>query len=183
MTKAARAQLVKSVLTSTVFNLPKWLVKKINKIRRNLFWKGEEGDGNKGGACLIKWDITCMPKELGGLGFHDLKCFGRALRQSWLWYQWNDDSKPWQGLALPCDEKDKALFRASTLITLGNGKKALFWQDNWLQGKAPSNIAPLLYNLAHFKNRTVEKELQNNKWIQGVRCILTRDELLQFVEL
>jgi hypothetical protein len=68
-------------------------------------------------------------------------------------------------------------------FTLGNGKKTLFWQDNWLHDKVPRDIAPLLYNLAHFKNRTVEKELQNNKWIQGVRCISTREELLQFIEL
>jgi hypothetical protein len=43
MTKEARAQLVKSVLTSiltyhaTVFPLPKWLIKKIDKFRRNFF--------------------------------------------------------------------------------------------------------------------------------------------------
>jgi hypothetical protein len=43
MSKAARAQLVKSVLTSlvtynaTIFPLPKWLVKKIDKLRRNFF--------------------------------------------------------------------------------------------------------------------------------------------------
>jgi hypothetical protein len=41
MSKVARAQLVKSVLTSivtyhiTVFPLPKWLIKKIDKLRRN----------------------------------------------------------------------------------------------------------------------------------------------------
>jgi hypothetical protein len=43
MTKATRAQLIKSVLSSvvtyhvTVFNLPKWLSKKINKLRRIFF--------------------------------------------------------------------------------------------------------------------------------------------------
>jgi hypothetical protein len=48
MTKVARAQLVKSVLTSTVtyhttvFNLQKWHIKKINKIRRNFFRKGKK---------------------------------------------------------------------------------------------------------------------------------------------
>jgi hypothetical protein len=75
------------------------------------------------------------------------------------------------------------LFRASTDITIGDGKKALFWQDNWLQGKAPRDIAPLLYKLAHFKNRKVEKALQNKNWVQGVRRISTREELIQFVEL
>jgi hypothetical protein len=32
-------------------------------------------------ACLVKWDTACRPKDLEGLGIHDLKCFGRALRQ------------------------------------------------------------------------------------------------------
>jgi hypothetical protein len=86
MKKAAKAQLIKLVLTSvvtyhaTVFNLPKWLIKKIDKLRRNFFWKGEEGEGNKGGAFLVKQDEACRPKDLGDLGIHDLKHFGRALR-------------------------------------------------------------------------------------------------------
>jgi hypothetical protein len=100
MNKSARAQLVKSVLTiivtyhATVFPLPKWLIKKIDKLRRNFFWKGVEGEGNKGGICLVKWDMVCRPKELGGLDIHDLNHFGRALRQRWCWYQWTDDERP-----------------------------------------------------------------------------------------
>jgi hypothetical protein len=92
MTKATRVQVVKSMLTSvityhdTIFNLPKWLIKKIDKLKRNFFWKGDEGEGNKGGACLVKWGVVCKPKELGGLGIHDLKHFGIALRQRWFWY-------------------------------------------------------------------------------------------------
>jgi hypothetical protein len=78
---------------------------------------------------------------------------------------WNDDSKSWQGLALPCDEQDKTLFQASTEISTGNGKKASFWHDNWLQGKSSKDISPLLFKLAHFKKRTVEKELLNSNWI------------------
>jgi hypothetical protein len=43
MTKAARAQLIKSVLTSvviyhaTVFTLSKWLIMKTERLRRNFF--------------------------------------------------------------------------------------------------------------------------------------------------
>jgi hypothetical protein len=56
MTKAAIAQLVNSVLTTvvTILPLPKWLIKKIDKIRRNFFWKGEDGQRNKGRICLVK---------------------------------------------------------------------------------------------------------------------------------
>jgi hypothetical protein len=140
MSKAARAQLVKSVLTpvvtyhATVFDLPKWLIKKIDKLRRNFFWKGEDTQGNKGSACLVKWDVVYRPKEQGGLGIHNLSRFGRALQQRWLWYHGTDDNKPWQGMAIPCDDADLALFQASTCIRVGNGKKAMFWHDKWLQG-------------------------------------------------
>jgi hypothetical protein len=190
MSMAARAQLVKSVLTSvvtyhaTVFNLPKWLIKKIDKFRRKLFWKGEDSEGNKGGACLVKWDIACRPKDLGGLGFHNLKCFGRALHQRWFWYHWADDTKPWQGMHLPCDDQDLALFQASTEIKIGDGVKALFWHDRWLEGgNAPKDLAPHLFKLAHLKNRTVTKELKNNNWIQAVHRISTTEELLEFINL
>jgi hypothetical protein len=56
MLKATRAQLVKSVITSvvtyhaTVFDLPKWLIKKVDKLRRNFFWKGEDSEGNSEGV-------------------------------------------------------------------------------------------------------------------------------------
>jgi hypothetical protein len=46
-----------------------------------LFWKGKEEEGNRGGIYLVKWDFVCRLKELGGLGFHDLSHFGRALCQ------------------------------------------------------------------------------------------------------
>jgi hypothetical protein len=85
MSKAARAQLVKSVLMAIVtyhvmvFNLLKWLIKRIDKLRRNFYWKGEDAQGHKGRACLVKWGVVCRPKDLGDLGIHELNCFGRVL--------------------------------------------------------------------------------------------------------
>jgi hypothetical protein len=120
------------------------------------------------GACLVKWEIACRPKELGGLRIHNLKRFGRALRQRWFWYYWTDNIKPWKGMSLPCDDQDMSLFQVSTIIKLGDGKKAKFWQDKWLDGDTPKDITPHLFALAHFKQRTVEKELQNKNWIRAV---------------
>jgi hypothetical protein len=189
MTKAVRAQLVKSVLTSimtyhaTVFPLPKWLIKKIHKLRRNFFWKGEEGEGNRDGICLVKWDLVYRPKELGGLDFHDLVHFGRALHHRWLWYHWMDDERSWQGMALPCDEDDQALFQASPEIKLGNGRNAIFWHNKWLNSLVLKNIAPSLYRKAHFKKRTVVKELLNNSWMLPARHNSSMQEFLEFIEM
>jgi hypothetical protein len=116
MSKATRGQLVKLVLTAimtyhaTIILLPKWLVKKIDKLRRNFFRKGDESERNKGGPCLVKWDIVCRPKAMGGLGFHNLNRFRRALHQRWCWYHWTDDERPWHGYSITCDDADQALF-------------------------------------------------------------------------
>jgi hypothetical protein len=64
---------------------------------------------------------------------------------------------PMEGMTIPCDEHEVSLFQASTSIKLGNRKKTLFWQDRWLQGEAPKDIAPKLYKLTYFKKRMVEK--------------------------
>jgi hypothetical protein len=61
-----------------------------------------------------------------GLGVLDLELFGRALCLRWLWYQWVEPERPWVGTEVPCSEKDKQFFRASTSVIVGNGVKASF---------------------------------------------------------
>ena len=100
-------------------------------------------------------------KKLGGLGVLDLDRFSRALRLRWLWFEWKDPDRPWVGGNLPVNEVDRQLFRASTIVTVGNGKTAKFWEASWLQGKAPRDIAPRLYKLAWRKHLTVKEQLEN----------------------
>jgi hypothetical protein len=59
------------------------------------------------------------PKRLGGLGVLDLERFSRALHLRWLWFWWADPDRPLVGLEAPCNEEDKQLFRASTVVTVG----------------------------------------------------------------
>ncbi|KAJ1275856.1 hypothetical protein BS78_05G167800 [Paspalum vaginatum] len=120
-----------------------------------------------GGHCLVKWTKAARPKNLGGLGILDLERFSRALRLRWLWFQWTDQSKPWASTP-PCDSTDAALFRASTVITIGNGLSTQFWHDSWLLGKAPMDIAPSLYPLAWRKNKKVHEELVDLNWTRGL---------------
>lgn len=71
---AGRVQLVNSVLIhihsywSTIFILPKVVLKKVIAICRNYIWDGKVHT-NK--VPLVAWDIVCRPKHKVGLGVRD----------------------------------------------------------------------------------------------------------------
>ena len=138
MARSGRLTLVTSVLTAimtyflTVFDPPKWLIKKIERIRRNFLWCGE--DIASGAKCLVNWKQVCSPKQYGGMGVKDLALFSKALRLRWLWLNWQDPDRPWHGLPLPINLEDMPLFQACTSIQVGNGKKPCF-------GKTPGTLA------------------------------------------
>lgn len=50
----------------SVFKMPKWVVKELDKIRRDFLWHGVHMDTKK--IHLENWSIVCTPKKLGGLG-------------------------------------------------------------------------------------------------------------------
>ncbi|RCV20137.1 hypothetical protein SETIT_4G032100v2 [Setaria italica] len=87
------------------------------------------------------------------------------------------------GTAIPCDKIDRQLFRVSTMVCVGNGTKAKFWQSSWLAGKAPMDFAPNLYKLAWRKQRTVQEELTNHNWTRGLWRMTTVQEMSEFVVL
>ncbi|WVZ83331.1 hypothetical protein U9M48_030492 [Paspalum notatum var. saurae] len=189
LSKAGRETLVKTVLSSqpiyhlTVFLAQKWLIKKIDRIRRSFLWKGTEPEGCNGGHCLVKWPVVCLPKSKGGLGVSDLERFARALRLRWLWFKWKENERAWSRLEVPCDKTDKALFNASTIVTIADGKRAEFWHSSWLNGVSASSIAPKLFEKSKRKNITVYKATQNNAWIRHVLPINTESEIKEYVEL
>jgi hypothetical protein len=55
------------------------------------------------------------------------------------------------------DKINMALFFASTVIVVGDGKNTPFWEARWLNGVLPPN----LFAQARYKKRMVHKELQN----------------------
>jgi hypothetical protein len=135
----ARLLLVKHVLTAmTIFQLlvidpPIWLVKAIDRLRRGFLWNNDEIA--QGGKCLVSWASVCRPIEFGGLGNLDLL----ALRVRWLWQQWTETEKSWQGLPIAVDSRAGALFNAAVQFFLGNGLWISFWHDPWFEGRS---IAP-----------------------------------------
>lgn len=187
LNRAGRLKLVNSVLSSlptyflTIFPIKKRTIKKMDRIRGSFFWKGSENAN--GEHCLMRWTQVRKPKQLGGLGVLDFERFIRALRLRWLWLQWMERNRLWVGFDVPCDENDKQLFRDSTLVMVGDGKTASFWESPWLDGKAPRDIAPHLFLLAWRKKNTVAEDLHNQNWTRGLWRMSTAEEMAELVVL
>ena len=190
LTKAGRAVLIKSTLsaipthTALAINLSPWVIKCIDNCRRNFLWKGN-GDA-KGGYCLLAWPRVCRPLELGGLGIIDLQKFGYALRMRWLWLRRTDDQRPWLELPDKVEHIVEAMFQASIFVELGDGRKALFWSDRWLQGKSLLDLAPCLCNAVATRvkqQRTVAEALHNDQWIADISGALTVQVLLEYLQI
>ena len=155
MNRAGCSALVKSVLTAmpihllTALKADKATLRAFDKIRRGMLWACKTSVS--GGKCKVNWSRVCRPKVLGGLGILDLEKFARALRLRWLWQEWTAPDKPWVGLDTPNDDIDRRLFNAATEVTIGDGKKARFWSSSWLNGQAPSSIAPCIFEVSKRK--------------------------------
>jgi hypothetical protein len=86
---AGRLQLVQSVLFSiqvywsSMFILPKAMVKKVESTLHSFLWKGSEL--GKGGA-RVTWSSVCLLNEEGGLGIKSVECWNQAAMIKHLWY-------------------------------------------------------------------------------------------------
>jgi hypothetical protein len=104
LSKTGCLTLVNSVLSSIViyhmsmFQLSKWAIRRIDKIRCNYLWRGTEEA--RGGHCMVSGRRVQRPKALGGLGVLDLMKFNRALRLRWQWQQRTAPEKPCSSIPL-----------------------------------------------------------------------------------
>jgi hypothetical protein len=51
------------------FEIPRGVLQKLDHYRSRFFWQGEE---HKKKYRLAKWTVLCTPKDVGGLGIHNL---------------------------------------------------------------------------------------------------------------
>ena len=84
------------------------------------------------------------------------------------------------------DSDSAAVFDSLVQITVGNGKKVLFWKDRWINGRAAKDFAPLVVqsvNTRRKNSRTVEAGMLNNRWCLDIPTDLCHLGMLQCVRL
>ena len=64
---------------------------------------------------------------------------------------------------------DRDLFAGATKVNIGNGMKAKFWEDAWLHGSRPKDVAPLIYEISKKKMCLVAKALDGKPDSQPFR--------------
>jgi hypothetical protein len=85
---AGRITLAKSVISTIPYyhmqyaKIPKTICDEIDKIQRGFIW-GDSDQGRK--AHLISWDVCCLPKVDGGLGFRQTHKMNEAFLMKILW--------------------------------------------------------------------------------------------------
>ena len=127
-----------------------------------------------GARCLVAWEQTCLPKELGGLGIKNLQILNQCLLLKHLhrlhhpgesaWAKWvssridiaslesNCAGAHWKNLQdlLP-------IYRAITTTIVGNGIRTSFWFDHWLPVGQLSEALPSLFSHTNDQNASVAK--------------------------
>ncbi|XP_071677132.1 uncharacterized protein [Lolium perenne] len=81
---------------------------------------------------------------------------------------------------------ERDIFFASTVMVVGDGSLALFWEDRWLDGKSVGEVAPDLLALIPRrprKRRIVEQVLTERSWITDNVGAVSPLALWQYVKL
>ncbi|XP_028089909.1 uncharacterized protein LOC114290215 [Camellia sinensis] len=154
---AGRSQLIQSILFSmqvnwsSLFILPKKVIREIESILRAFLWSGSE---LKTHSAMIAWDSVCVPKNEGGLGFKSLGIWNRAAIAKHVWFLFSGGEKSmWCQWVKSYLLKGKSFWRVkippdpswvwrkllslrdwlSPLINhqVGCGDSTFLWYDNW----------------------------------------------------
>jgi hypothetical protein len=121
-------------------DIPLKVVEAFLKLCRAFLWKGHRQI--EGGHCLVAWDKVASPKALGELGIQNLRLLNLALLCRWAWLQKVDPSKAWAEFNIQLPSLRNSVFDAATCYIVGNGERARFWTDRWIDGAKVAEIAP-----------------------------------------
>ncbi|WJZ96627.1 hypothetical protein VitviT2T_015292 [Vitis vinifera] len=174
-----RITLIQSCLTHmpcyylSLFKLPASVAAKIERLQRDFLWSGI-GEGKK--DHLVRWDVVCKPKEIGGLGFGNISLRNLALLGKWLWRYPREGSALWHQVILSIYGSHSNGWDANTIVrwshrcpwkaisqvfqefssftrfVVGNGERIRFWEDLWWGDQPLGSQYPSLFRVVLDKN-------------------------------
>ncbi|GJT77559.1 RNA-directed DNA polymerase, eukaryota [Tanacetum coccineum] len=169
-----------AIYQMSIHKAPLGVLRNLESLRSH-FFNGCAPNNQK--ASWVNWKNALASKEKGGLGISSLYALNRGLMFKWYWRFFTKDSSLWSrvikaiygdsgGLerntfatytscwsnivkeVTSLDEKGLNLCNA-ICFKLGNGEKARFWEDKWLDGMLFKTLFPRLYALELCKDCTV----------------------------
>ncbi|XP_028077369.1 uncharacterized protein LOC114279339 [Camellia sinensis] len=192
LTYAGRAQLIQSILFSmqvywsSLFILPKKVVKSIESLFRSFFWSGCEL--RKYGA-KVSWKHVCSPKYEGGLGFKSIEVWNKAAVGKHIWFLFSGgEQSMWCQWVKSYLLKGQSLWRVKMpsdpswvwrkilslhpviypliLHKIGNGDDVFLWFDNWHPlGYLWARFgARVVYDTAFGMDAKVSRIVNNRSW-------------------
>lgn len=206
LSRGGRLTLVNAVLTSiplyymSFFILPKWVIQRIEKIRRSFLWKGTKP--GQGGIPLARWELVCQPKRQGGLGIINLHSFNRSLITKWWWRVLHETHLPWTRIIISeyygaittwsfhekTTKRTSPLWRGVTKVAdlfqigvrfaCGDGNNIRFWTDLWLGEQPLGKAFPSLFEIANAQDATIADHRHNDRWVFEFRQILSQQRTM-----
>ena len=77
----------------SVFPAPDKVIQRIDALRRNFFWQGNE---DKKKFHLVKWEEVIKNKKEGGLGIRNMKKQNKSLMLKWIWKFMTGENMLWR---------------------------------------------------------------------------------------
>lgn len=208
LSKGGRLVLINSVLDAlptylmSVFPLSAQMEGRIDALRRNFLWNGEK---ESKGYNLVKWKTVLLLKKQGGLGIKNLRKQNRSLMMKWLWRFTREEQALW---ARVIQAKYETLsnwttkevtaaygvslwrsirlvwvsFLGNTSFNVNNGRKVLFWDDDWLGNGCLKQLFPDIYLLNQQQQATIQEVWNNNGWNLTFRRMMNDWEIDRLAE-
>lgn len=158
LSRGGRLELVHTVLSTIptyhmiCFKFPKWVIKRIDKVRRNFLWG--KSTNQVRGISLCNWPLVCLPKPWGGLGLLDLELRNISLLMRWWWKGYKEPTSLWTVTItnIHCNGANlngpmlwtstgsffwgqlvsiKHFFDWATTWSIGDGRLISYWYDSW----------------------------------------------------
>jgi hypothetical protein len=101
-----------------------------------------------------------------------------------------DPDKTWAMFRFPTDHFAQVFFDASVSVEIGDGSRALFWEDNWLAGCSVKLLAPNLWAAVSprvRRSRTIQEGLSTGpcgiRWVTDITHARTVQVIVQFLSI